>query len=72
MPPTEVREKRMVMSEIRTKARALGLKPGRMRKAELIHAIQVAEGCAPCFGTSDGYCFHTDCCFMKDCLRVKR
>lgn len=71
MPATEVIEKRMAMPEIRMKARALGLKPGRMKKAELIRAIQVAEGCAPCFGKLDGYCFHTDCCFMKDCLKIK-
>lgn len=64
-------EKHMSMPEIKMKAKALGLSPGKMRKADLIHAIQVAEGCTPCFGRSDGQCPYTDCCFMKDCLRIR-
>ena len=71
MPTTEVTDKRMTLPDIKMKAKALGLKPGRMKKAELIHAIQVAEGCIPCFGHSNGFCPHTDCCFMKDCLKIK-
>ena len=71
MPTTIITEKRMGMPEIRMKAKALGLKPGKIKKAELIHAIQVTEGCMPCFGKSDGHCSYTDCCFMTDCLKVK-
>jgi len=64
-------EKRMGMPEIRMKAQSLGLTPGKMKKPELIHTIQVAEGCTPCFGRSDGQCGNTDCCFMRDCLSVR-
>ena len=71
MPTKKVEEKRMTLPEIRMKAKALGLKPGRMKKADLIHAIQVAEGCTPCFGQSDGYCSYTDCCFLQDCFKIK-
>jgi len=71
MPTTKITEKRMTMPEIRMKAMALGLKPGKMKKAELIHAIQLAEGCTPCFGRSNGYCAYSDCCFMTDCLKIK-
>jgi len=71
MLTTEVTKKRMTLPEIRAKAKALGIKPGRMKKADLIHAIQLAEGCTPCFGRSDGYCPYSDCCFMKDCLTIK-
>jgi len=71
MPTTKMAEKHMSMPEIKMKAKALGLSPGKMRKADLIHAIQVAEGCTPCFGRSDGQCPYTDCCFMKDCLRIR-
>jgi len=71
MPTTNMAEKHMSMPEIKMKAKALGLSPGKMRKADLIHAIQVAEGCTPCFGRSDGQCPYTDCCFMKDCLRIR-
>jgi len=71
MPTMEITENRMTMPEIRMKARTLGLKPGKMKKAELIHAIQLAEGCTPCFGRSNGYCAFLDCCFIKDCLKIK-
>ena len=71
MPTTKIAEKRMGMPEIRIKAKALGITPGKMKKADLIHAIQVAEGCTPCFGRSDGQCSYIDCCFMADCLKTK-
>jgi len=60
----------MKMPEIRDKAKALGTNPGKMKKVELIHAIQQAEGNTACFGTSNGYCPYTDCCFMQDCLKI--
>jgi len=58
------------MPEIRLKAKQLGVSPGKMKKTELIHRIQEAEGYTPCFGTSNGYCQYTDCCFMQDCLKI--
>ena len=66
-----VAEKRMGMPEIRIKAKGLGISPGKMKKTELIHAIQVAEGCTPCFGRSTGQCAYTDCCFMENCLKIR-
>jgi len=71
MPTTKIAEKRMGMSEIRMKAKALGITPGKMKKGDLIHAIQVAEGCMPCFGKSNGQCSYIDCCFMADCFKTK-
>jgi len=71
MPSTKIAEKRMGMPEIRMKAKSLGLTPGKMKKADVIHAIQVAEGCLPCFGRSGGQCSYTDCCFMNDCFKIK-
>jgi len=68
---TEVAPKRLNMTEIRKKARTLGITPGKMKKAELIHSIQIAEDCNPCFGKSNGQCEYTDCCFMQDCLKTK-
>ena len=64
-------DKSMGMPEIRTKAKGLGINPGKMNKTELIHAIQVAEGCTPCFGRSNGQCAHIDCCFIADCLKIR-
>ncbi len=63
-------KKRMTLPEIKLKAMALGLKPGRMKKTDLIHTVQITEGYTPCFGYSNGSCGHTDCCFMDDCLKI--
>ena len=71
MPTTKIGEKRMTMPEIRTKAKGLGLVPGKMKKAELIRTVQVTEGYTPCFGNSDGHCLYTDCGFMQDCLKIR-
>ena len=67
----KVEEIRMTLPEIRMKAKALGLTPGRMKKADLIHTIQITEGYTPCFGQSGGSCSYTDCCFKRDCLKIK-
>ncbi|MHC4071008.1 MAG: SAP domain-containing protein [Planctomycetota bacterium] len=68
MPATKSAEKRISLPEVKLKAKALGLKLGKAKKTELIHAIQTAEGCTPCFGKSYGRCSYIDCCFMDDCL----
>ncbi|MBN2456697.1 MAG: Rho termination factor N-terminal domain-containing protein [Sedimentisphaerales bacterium] len=71
MTTVTVKPKPIKMPELRNKAKALGVKPAKMKKNQLIHAIQIAEGCTPCFGKSNGYCPNTDCCFIYDCLRIK-
>jgi len=42
-----------------------------MKKAELIHAIQIAEGCTPCYGRSNGQCPWQECCWRADCFTTK-
>lgn len=69
MSATAVR--RMNMNEVRDKAKGIGVIPGKMKKADLIRAIQEAEGYSRCFGYSDGQCAYVDCCFMGDCLKVR-
>ena len=59
------------INQIKKKAESFGIKPGKMKKADLIHAIQIAEGNTPCFGRSNGQCSNYDCCFMKDCLKLR-
>jgi hypothetical protein len=61
----------MKINEIKKKAKPLGINPKNMKKADLIHAIQKAEGCTECFGKSGGQCPYTNCCFMEDCLPVR-
>ena len=61
----------MKLGLIKDKAKDLGINPAKMKKPDLIHAIQQAEGNTACFGHSDGQCQYGDCCFMKDCLKAK-
>lgn len=61
----------MNIEKIRQKARALGVKPDRTKKLELIREIQKKEGNFPCFGTAKDYCDRWDCCFREDCLGKK-
>jgi len=63
--------KAMTMSEIKIKAKALGIDAGKMKKAELVHAIQKAEGFTPCYGRSNGSCPWTQCCWRSDCFKTK-
>lgn len=71
MPSTNTTNKRMSVPEIQMKAKTLGITPGKMKKTELIHAIQTAEGNTPCYGWSNGNCPYNDCCFMADCLKIR-
>ena len=59
----------MKITEIRKKAKGLGIIPRKMKKVELIHTIQKGESNTPCFGhAKDNNCPYTDCCFREDCL----
>ena len=69
MSPVTSKSKSMKIEQIKQKAQALGITPGRMKKTELIHAIQRAEGNNPCYGTAQGWCQYEDCCFRSDCLK---
>lgn len=71
MPATQVKSGSMKLAEIKEKARGLGVTPGKMKKVELIHTIQMREGNTPCFGRSNGECGNVDCCFMADCLKTR-
>lgn len=72
MPAVKTKEKKSLkMPGIKQKAKTLGITSGKMNKFELIHAIQIAEGYSPCFGTSNGQCIYTDCCFLEDCLKIR-
>ena len=62
----------MKAAEIKQKAADLGIDPANMKKAELILAIQEAEGVNRCFGTNKGDCPYEDCCFWDDCIKEAR
>lgn len=58
----------MRVEEIRAIARKRGLKPGRMKKAELVRAMQGAEGNSACYETGKaGECGQEQCLWRDDC-----
>ncbi len=69
---TKSASKKMSISQIKVKAKNLGIDPGKMKKTELIHTIQRKEGFTPCFGTANDSCPQETCCFRNDCLTLKK
>ena len=59
----------MTVKELQKKARTFRIKPAGLKKAQLIRAIQRAEGNFECFGTAIESCDQADCLFRKDCLQ---
>ena len=58
----------MNMSEVRNRAKELGIAMGRIRKAELIRVVQRTEGNSECFGADWRFdCPRLDCCWRTDC-----
>jgi hypothetical protein len=59
----------MRMEEIRERGRALGVAGSRMRKAEMIRAIQSKEGNPACYGAPWRFeCPQLQCCWRSDCM----
>ena len=60
----------MKMTDVIKKAKVKGvkIKPD-MSKADLIKAIQRAEGNFDCFGTAANYCDQMDCAWREDCIK---
>ena len=62
----------MKMVQVQELARNKGLKPGRLKKADLIHAIQCEEGNRPCFNEiNSAGCGQGDCLWRDDCSAAK-
>ncbi len=58
----------MKMEEIKTIAKQHDIKPGKMKKGELVRAIQEAEANTPCFDTAQaGSCDQQSCLWREDC-----
>ena len=70
MPVVTEKPKTMKVAEVKAKAKELGIVVGKMKKTELIHAIQTAENNTPCYGTCKGWCDQSECCFIADCVKV--
>jgi len=71
MTPVNVWAKPITMADIKEKAKNLGINSTNVKKTELIHAIQRAEGNNTCYGTTNGTCQWNECCFRSDCLKIR-
>jgi hypothetical protein len=59
----------MEMGRIRSIARNLGIRHGRMEKGDIIRAIQRAEGNFDCYGTAtEQECDQEGCLWREDCF----
>ncbi len=59
----------MKMADAQKKAKSIGIKPLKMRKAELVRTIQETEGNYPCYQTPGAEnCDQPECCWRDDCF----
>ncbi len=56
----------MLVKEIKNIAITMGLIPGKMKKVELVRAIQIAEGNTACFDTAVNGCDQMNCRWRED------
>jgi len=60
----------MKMIQIKKYAGKKGVHSGKMKKAELIRAIQAAEGNPTCYGSErKSYCQEANCLWESDCKK---
>lgn len=58
----------MKIAEVRAMAGKIGVDTGKMKKPDIIRAIQKKEGNMPCFGTGIIDCAEINCLWRKDCV----
>ncbi len=59
----------MKMVDVQKKAKSMGIKPVKMRKATLVKTIQTAEGNEACYQSKGAKnCQQTNCCWRDDCF----
>jgi len=58
----------MRVVEIREIAKKNGIKTAKLKKAELVRAIQEYEGNNACFQTGITSCDQLGCCWRSDCI----
>jgi hypothetical protein len=62
----------MDLKKVKDIAKSKGVESGKMKKAEIIKAIQRTEGNFDCFGSASesGYCDQQSCIWRKDCFSL--
>jgi hypothetical protein len=58
----------MNQEDIRARAQSLGMSLEEDDPAEVIRAIQRAEGNTGCFRSGRTWCAETECCWMAECI----
>lgn len=59
----------MKLEEISAIAKTRAISQGKLSKAEIIKAIQTAEGNFDCYSSAhEGVCDQVDCCWREDCF----
>ena len=62
----------MNLTEIKKKAKKMGVKTDSLKKTDLIRAIQKAENNFDCYGTQRReHCGESQCLWNRDCQTVK-
>jgi len=60
----------MKFNDIRKMAKSMGINTYRMKKVDIIHAIQMAENNIECYDTERvEYCSEDSCLWRDDCLK---
>jgi len=67
-PGTPREEETMRYQDIQKMAKRMGLQANKMRKTEMVRAIQRAEGNNACYGTAVSFCEQHNCLWREDCL----
>ena len=63
----------MLVKEIKSIAVSMGIKPGKLKKTDLIKVIQLEEGNFDCFGTAfEAECDQGSCSWRKDCFTTAK
>ncbi len=63
----------MKINEVKKIAKSHGVPSTKLKKAEIIKAIQRAEGNFDCFGSAaDGFCDQSSCLWFDDCMNESR
>ena len=58
----------MKMQEVREIAKKMGIKTANMKKADIIRAVQLAEGNVDCYGSGKSAgCGQDNCIWREDC-----
>ncbi|MHC1759389.1 MAG: SAP domain-containing protein [Negativicutes bacterium] len=60
----------MKLLEVKEIAKGMGIRLGKMNKAEIIRAIQAQEDNTPCFETFVENCGQENCLWRDDCIHA--